>query len=87
MQKSIVANVDDALSLHALGELGGHARVHLDGEAGLALLQDAYGQVASAGADLKHAIRRAQVSLVDDTGSVNVYPARCCRRQCPSMAR
>ena len=68
---------DDALSLHALGELGGHARVHLDGEAVLALLQDANRQVAGAGANLEHAIGRAQVRFVDDAIYVSKSPAEC----------
>jgi len=70
----------DALALDTLGQLGGHARVHLDGRARLALLEDADRQVARTGTDLEDDVGSAQVGLVDDAaggeeGSVEVRAA------------
>lgn len=56
-----------ALALDTLGELCSHARVHLDGVARLALLEDADREIACSGADLENDIRGAKVGLVDDT--------------------
>ena len=54
------------LPLHALGDLGGHARVHLHGDDLLRLFQDPHRQVARPRTHLQHRVRRLQPRFVDD---------------------
>lgn len=50
----------------ALRDLAGHARVELDGDQPLGLLEDAHADVAGSGADLEDSVGGFQVGLVDD---------------------
>ena len=59
-------DVLNALALDALGQLCGHTRIHLDGRAQFAFLEDPNRQVARSGSNLEDGICGSQVRLVDD---------------------
>lgn len=61
-------------ALHALGQLGGHARVHFDGDAAFGFGQDARCQIACARTDFEHDVGLFEGGFVDDcVGDAGVF--------------
>lgn len=56
----------DVLSLHTLGELGSHARIHFDDRDLFRFFQNAYRQITRTRTDFQHRVGRFEGGLVDD---------------------
>lgn len=61
-----MSNKSDVLSLHTLGELGGHARIHFDDRDLFRLLQNAHRQITRTRTDFQHRVGGFEGGLVDD---------------------